>query len=94
MDRLQREGEGQARGLVPMDEGGSEGQARGLGAEGPKQRWRASKAKVDELEVYVMVWVIHITYDDQAKWFMCISSGLVKMSVTPFLRVSFMCEFG
>jgi hypothetical protein len=25
---------------------------------------------VDGLEVYVMVWVIHITYDDQAKGFM------------------------
>jgi hypothetical protein len=67
MDRLQHEGEGQARGLAPMDQGGSEGQARGLGAEGPKQWWRACKAKFDGLEVYVMVWVIHITYDDQAK---------------------------
>jgi hypothetical protein len=53
MDQLQREGEGKARGLAPMDQGSGEGQARGLGAEGPKQRWRASKAKVDGLEVYV-----------------------------------------
>jgi hypothetical protein len=34
MDRLQREGEGQARGLAPMDQGDGEGQARGLGAKG------------------------------------------------------------
>lgn len=56
---------------------GGEAWAR-LGAEGPRQRWRASEAKVDGLEVYVMVWVIHIIWDDQVKDKWIISSDLLR----------------
>lgn len=38
-----------------------------LGADWLRQRKKASEGKVDGLDVYVMVWAIDITYDDQAK---------------------------
>ena len=79
MDRVQRYGEGQAS---------------GFGAEGPKQRWRASETKVDGLKVYVVVWVIHIIYGDQAKDSLFISSGLVNISNIIFLTGIKFVAFG
>jgi hypothetical protein len=76
---------GKLVGLVQMDRGDGEGQASGLGAEGPKQRWRGSETKVNGLEVYVVVWVIHIIYEDQAEDSSFISSDLVNMSDNTFL---------
>jgi len=47
--------------------------------------------KVDGLEVYVLVWVIHILFDDQAKRSIVISSGLVKLLETPSLQAFLLC---
>jgi hypothetical protein len=66
---------------------------QGLGADAPRQRWRACEAKVDGLEVYVMVWVIHITYEDQAEDTLFISSGFVNMSDNVFLAGINLWEF-
>jgi hypothetical protein len=81
--------------LASMNQGNGEKQTRGSRHEGPSRRWsesrvlgadkprqlrRANEAKVDRLEGYVMLWVIHITYKEQAKDLMIISSGLVDMS--------------
>ena len=86
---------GKLVGLAPMDRGDGEGQASGLGAEGPKQRWRASDTKVDGLEVYVVVWVIiHIIYGDQAKDSLFILSGLVNTSDNIFLAGIKFVAFG
>jgi hypothetical protein len=94
--------------LAPMDRCNCEGHVKrlwsdrphvaekleqGLGADGPRQRWRACEAKVDGLEVYVMVWVIHITYEDQAEDTLFISSGLVNMSDNVFLASINLWEF-
>ena len=85
---------GKLVGLAPMDQGDGEGQPSGLGAKGPKQQWRASETKVDGLEVYMMVWVIHIIYEDQAKDSLFISSGLENMS-NNIVHAAITCvEFG
>jgi hypothetical protein len=82
---------GKLVGLSLMDRGDGEGQASGLGAEGPKQWWRASKTTVDGLEVYVVVWVIHIIYGDQAKNSLFISSGLVSHPFNDQMECIFLC---
>jgi hypothetical protein len=46
---------GKLVGLATMDRGDGEGQASGLVVEGPKQRRKASEAKVDGLEVYEVI---------------------------------------
>jgi hypothetical protein len=94
--------------LAPMDRCNGEGHVKrlwsdrphmaekleqGLGADRPRQWWRACEAKVDGLEAYVMVWVIHINYEDQAEDTLFISSGLVNMSDDVFLAGINLWEF-
>jgi hypothetical protein len=93
-------GEVWVEGLALMDRGIGEKQAKGSRHDGDHQGgevWVESLAPMDqgngEEEAWLrsmdlkscVVWVIHITYEDQAKDTLIVSSGLVNMSAMFFL---------